>query len=227
MTTLAQLDRAAESEWLEHWTQGPSEGTSAGLPIGSGAPDLSLMDETGRSRQLSDFWADQPALIMFWRHFGCSCGVQRAQRLRDEWAGYLAAGVRPVVVAPGEPLRAAAYREQHDLPCPVLCDPDYEAYRAYGIGQWAVEQVLYDAPSEMWSHPRGVGERFQAARRQLGRAPVDDPWRATGEFVVQAGGVVRLAYLYQYCEDFPDPAVLTAAAQLSQPAWRNPEVTRR
>jgi peroxiredoxin len=226
MTTLAELNRAAEYEWLERWSCGPIEGTSAGLPVGSDAPDLPLRDETGRLRQLSEFWADQPALIMFWRHFGCSCGIQRAQRLRSEWTGYVAAGMRPLIVAPGEPSRAAIYREEYDLPCPVLCDPDYEAYRTYGIGHWAVEQVLYDAPSEMWSHARVVGERFQAARRQLGRAPVDDPWRATGEFVIQSGGAVRLAFLYQYCEDFPEPAVLTTAAQLSQSAWRVPEVTR-
>jgi len=32
-----------------------------------------------------------------------------------------------------------------------------------------------------------------------------------GEFVVDNKGVVRLAYRYQYCEDWPNPLVLVAA----------------
>ncbi len=39
----------------------------------------------------------------------------------------------------GAPERAAAYHHEHGLPCPLLCDPDLMAYRAYGVGQWPVE----------------------------------------------------------------------------------------
>ncbi|WP_394771324.1 hypothetical protein [Lacisediminihabitans sp.] len=83
------------------------------------------------------------------------------------------------------------------------------------MGQWGVEQVLFDAGPEYWTHPRAIGVEFREERRQQGRAPVDDPWRATAEFVVGVNGLVRLAYDYQYCEDFPDPRVLTTAARLS------------
>ena len=217
MTSLARLTRAAEAEWLERWTAGPSEGGGAALPAGSPAPDLVLLDDEGRSRRLSDFWAAGPALVMFWRHFGCNCGVERAARLRAEWPGYVEAGLTPVVVAQGEPLRAAAYRTEHALPCPVLCDPDHRAYRAYGLGHWDVAQVLFDAPEAFWDHPRELGARFQAERRSTGRPPVDDPWRRAAEHVV-VDGVVRLTHAYQHCEDFPEPRVLTAAARLARTA---------
>jgi len=55
---------------------------------------------------------------------------------------------------------------------------------------------------------------FQDARRAQGRPPVDDPWRAAAEFVISPGGLVRLCYFYQYCEDFPPPRELTTAARL-------------
>ena len=207
-----------EADWLQRWTAGPTEHEGSGLPCGARAPDVTLTDETGRRRSLSEFWSTGPALVMFWRHFGCGCGVQRAQRLRQEWAAYRDCGLTPVIIAPGDPPRAHAYRVRYHLGCPVLTDPQYEAYRAYGIGHWPVERVLYDAPPEMWDHPRELGARFQDARRAGGRAPVDDPWRATAEFVVGGDGLVRLAYLYQYCEDFPDPRVLTTAARLSTSA---------
>ena len=214
MTLVAELTAAGEAEWLDTWTRGPTEDEGPGLPSGAKAPDLILADHTGKERLLSEFWADGPALLMFWRHFGCKCGFARAERLRTEVTDYLDAGLTPVIVAQGEPARAAAYRTEQGLACPVLCDPDHEAYRAYGIGQWAVERILSEAPPVFWSHPREVGVSFQNNRRAEGRPLVDDPWRATAEFVISPAGLVRLCYFYQYCEDFPPPRVLTTAARL-------------
>lgn len=214
--TLEALTAEAESEWLELFTTGPTEPEGFGLRGGTVAPDFVLPDHTGVDRSLSEFWADQPVLLMFWRHFGCGCGVDRAKRLLEEYPAYREAGVMPVIVAQGEPARAAAYRDQLGLPCPVLCDPDHEAYRAYGIGHWSVERILYDAPVEFWTHPHDLGASFQDERRAGGRPLVDDPWRATAEFIIGTDGLVRLSHLYQYCEDFPEPLVLTAAAQLAE-----------
>ncbi len=212
---MASLTAEAEAEWLEGWTTGPTEVEGLGLPKGSMAPALVLADHTGVDRLLSDFWADQVVLLMFWRHFGCGCGADRAKRLLDEYAAYEAAGIQPVIITQGEPARAAAYRDQHGLTCPVLCDPEHQAYRAYGIGQWSVERVLFDAPAEFWTHPHDLGADFQDTRRDEGRPLVDDPWRAVAEFVIGSDGVIRLPYLYQHCEDFPEPLVFTAAARLA------------
>ncbi len=213
MVSLAELTTAAEAEWLEGWTSGPVEGEGTGLATGTAAPDLVLADHTGRSRRLSEFWAHGPALVLFWRHFGCGCGAERARRLLEEYAALREADLEPVIIGQGEPARAAAYRDVHGLPCPVLCDPQHEAYRAWGIGQWPVERVLFDAPPEYWDHPCGLGVAFQDDRRSQGNPPVDDPWRAVAEFVVGADGKVLLTYAYQYCEDFPDVRVLTTAAR--------------
>lgn len=215
MTSIELLTAAAEARWLEGWTAGPTEAERSGLPTGAAAPDLVLDDHTGAQRRLSEFWTDQPALVLFWRHFGCGCGVARAERLKAEYRDYRRAGLEPVIVAQGEPGRAAAYRSEHGLPCPVLCDPDHVVYRAYGIGQWPVARVLFDAPAEYWSHPHELGVSFQKARREQGRPPVDDPWRAVAEYVIGSDGLVRLCHAYQHCEDFPDPRVLTTAARLS------------
>jgi len=214
-TEVAGLVEAAEAEWLQRWSSGPTEALGNGLAAGALAPDLALADHTGRTRRLSEFWSDGPALVMFWRHFGCGCGLARAQLLIDALPAYRAAGLTPVIIAQGEPARAAAYRTARDIPCPILCDPDHEAYRAYGVGQWPAERILYDAPAEFWEHPRQLGVDFQAGRRAEGRPLVDDPWRQAMELVVGRNGRVRLTYAYQDCEDFPRTSLLTAAAQLS------------
>ena len=207
-----ELVEAAESRWLDLWETGPSRDISL-LTVGTSAPDLELLDDTGTPRRLSSFWADRPALIMFWRHFGCGCGIDRAARLESEFGDYLAAGINPVVVGQGEPARAAAYREQYNVPCPILTDPDHAAYHAFGLGDFAVEQVLYDAPEDMWGHSSEIGVDFQAARRQSGRPLVDNPWTAPGEFLVDTSGTIRVTYTYQYCENFPDARIFITAAK--------------
>ena len=80
---------------------------------------------------------------------------------------------------------------------------------------WSVEQVLYDAPDEFCDLGQDTGKKFQDDRRDQGRPMVDDPWMQSGEFVVDSSGMIRVAYLYNYCEDFPDPRVFTTAARLA------------
>jgi len=208
------LTAAAEAEWLQKWTIGPTEPLGAVLPAGSEAPNFTARDDEGAHAELQDFWAEGSALVMFWRHFGCGCGIDRAERLVSEYDDYLAAGLTPVIIGQGEPTRAAEYRAKYNIPCPIMCDPDHVAYRAFGIGQWAVEQVLYDTDPEWWTHSLEIGTEFQNKRREQGRSMVDDPWRATAEFVVGSDDAIRLSYAYQYCEDYPDPRVLTTAARL-------------
>jgi peroxiredoxin len=205
---------AAEAAWLDRWSEGPTETDLTLLREGVQAPDVTLPDHTGTLRQLSESWSLGPALLLFWRHFGCSCGATRAARLAAEWSDYRDEGLTPVIIALGDPVRANAYRVAHELSAPVLCDPGGQTFRAYGVGHWAVERVLYDAPPAFLAHSRAVGKAFQDGRRRRGNPPVDDPWRSAAEFVISPTGRVRLAYGYQYCEDFPDPRVITTAARL-------------
>ncbi len=214
MEATERLTEAAEKEWLEAWVAGPGDKRSKLLDPGTSSPDLELLDHTGASRRLSSFWSDGPALLMFWRHFGCGCGLDRSSRLNDEYEDYLAAGINPVIIGQGEPERAAAYREKYGITCPILCDPEFAAYSAYGLAHFGVEQVLYDAPEETWCHSMEIGIDFQEARRAINRPLVDNPWMSPGEFLVDHSGAIRVSYAYQYCEDFPDPRVFLTAAKI-------------
>ena len=211
--TLEEQIARAEAAWLERWTRGPQAIAWDTMPpqVGDTAPDFELPDSDGDVKTLSSFWNDRPALVIFWRHFGCGCGVDRASRLREEMAGYEGAGANVVIVGQGAPVQAAAYAREQQLSCPILTDPDESAYRAYGLVEGNVSQVLFDAPEEMWGHDRATGEAFIESRRKTGRPAVDNPWLLPGEFVIDTSGTIRLAYRYQYCEDWPNPLVLTAA----------------
>lgn len=209
---LEELIQQAEAEWIERFVAGPKRLRWDELPpqVGDPAPDLEIRDSAGTPRRLREFWADGPALLLFWRHFGCGCGIDRAERLGDESDEYAEANATVVIVGEGDPERGAAYAEEYDIACPVLCDPGGSAHETYGLLDFTLAQTLYHLP-ELVDRDRRLVEEVAERKREAGLPQVDNPWRQPGEFVVDEDGVLRLTYRYQYCRDYPDPRVLLTA----------------
>lgn len=217
-----ELVKLAEGRFRDIWEHGPTRTRWETLPpqVGDEAPDATLLDETGTERRLSELWADGPAVVLFWRHFGCSCGIDRVARLKDGYPDLVEAGAATVaLVGQGEPDRAAAYKDHHGLPddVPVLCDPDREVYEAYGLLEGVPEQLLYDAPEDLYDRTCDAVGEWVEGRRGTERALVDNPWQLPGEVVVAGDGTLRLVYRYNYCEDFPDPRLLVHAVRHAAP----------
>lgn len=209
-----QMTVEAEREWMQGWDRGPVRTRWEKMPLqrGDQAPSRELLDSAGQPVQLADFWRDSPALLLFWRHYGCGCGMERAARLQGEIDDYRAAGAQVVLIGQAEPERSARYAEEHGLEgLPLLCDPEYSLYEAYDLLEGTLVQVLYDAPDEFLRGEREAAVELAESRREKGRPLVDNGWLLPGEFVIGRQGTVRFAYRYQYCDNFPDPRVLTAA----------------
>jgi peroxiredoxin len=222
MTSLTDKQiKAAESEWLDLWKQGPTRlrWTEVPLQVGDLAPDFELKDTSGKLVHLRDFWSKGPALILFWRHYGCSCGVDRAKLLQNEYADYIKLGASVVVIGQGDPERSKDYSEKHDIPCPVLCDPTYRVYEAYDLLEGKPSQIIYDAPDEYLRIDYETGAQLQQSRQGTDGALVDSPWQLPGEFVVDQSGIIRLAHRYQHCEDWPNPSILIPS--IKESIWQN------
>ncbi len=215
---LDELVAEAERTWRERWDAGPQRTSWTDLPpqVGDPAPEATLPDHAGEPVSLQDLWSERPLLLIFWRHFGCGCGVDRADRLRDEHRDLQAAGANVVIVGQGQPPRADAYRKRYALPCPILCDPEMEVYDAYGTLDALAAEVLFDAPLNLQERGAEATDEFVEARREMGRPLVDDPWRLPSEFVIDTSGTIRLAWRYNHCEDFPDPRVHLQAIREAQ-----------
>ena len=108
--------KAAEQEWIEGWKLGPQRLRWSKIPlqVGDKAPDSELPDSDGQVVKLSSYWQDRPALILFWRHYGCGCGIGRAGMLNNEYDAYVEAGANVCVIGQGEPEGPAAYAEQFE-----------------------------------------------------------------------------------------------------------------
>jgi peroxiredoxin len=213
MSIAGQQQAAAEAEWLSSWLAGPTRLRYEALPPqpSDPAPAIELADTTGRVRNISEFWRGRPALILFLRHFGCSCLAERWDKLKDEVSAFTDAGAQVVAVCQGEPERSAAVASRRGYPFLLLCDPDRQAYRLYGLLEGSPAQILHDFA---WKpNDRETGEKMISSRRGTERALVDSPWQLPGEFVVAPDGRIVLAHRYQYCEDFPPKTVLLGAIQ--------------
>ncbi len=219
MADIAQLEAAAEQRWLDGWLAGPTRTRYDQLPVQAGdqAPDLELADTSGTVRHLSEFWRQGTALVIFMRHFGCSCLMERWEGLKAELADYADAGAGVVAVCQAEPERAHAVATRRGYSFPVLCDPELRAYRAFGLLEGQPAQVLHDFPWQPGDE-KTARTLFLEPRRGTERAVVDSPWQLPGEFVIGHDGRIVLAHRYQYCEDFPPKTVLLGAiAAASRP----------
>ncbi|OLS20064.1 MAG: putative peroxiredoxin bcp [Candidatus Heimdallarchaeota archaeon LC_3] len=213
MVNIDQFIKKAEDEFLERWKRGPTRLTWTSLPpqVGEKAPNLKLQDFEGNWVELNDFWEEKPTVILFWRHFGCGCGLDRAKRLQEEYKEYITNGANVVIIGQGEPERSKIYAEKYQIPCTILCDPEYKAYETFGLLEGDPFLFLFDAPDNLINREEEATNEIIKSRRETGQPLVDNPWQLQGEFVISTTGVIYLAYHYQYCEDYPNPLVILSA----------------
>ena len=90
--------RSAEEEWFNLWKNGSTHLRLNKIPLQVGvlAPDIEWKDSTVTPVNLRDFWEDSPVLFLFRRHYGCSCGIDRAKCLQNEYSDYINLGVNVV-----------------------------------------------------------------------------------------------------------------------------------
>jgi peroxiredoxin len=208
---LAAQWQAAEETWMHGFLEGPTRTRWRSLPpqIGDLAPDAELPDSTGAKRRLSEWWEAGPVHIVFMRHYGCGCLANRWEELKDAVERISEAGATTVAIGQAEPERSREVAERRGYGFPVLCDPNLDAYAAYGLLDGAVPSILHDTPWEPGD--TAMAERMTASRRGTDRALVDHAWQLPGEFVIAQGGRIAFTYRSQTCEDFPATTVLLGA----------------
>lgn len=100
------------------------------LTVGDSAPSFTAMDDTGTKHILKDY-SDKWLLLYFYpKDFTSGCTTE-ACAFRDHYAELKK--VAHIVGVSGDSSEShAKFREKHDLPFPLLADPDREIIKAYG-----------------------------------------------------------------------------------------------
>ena len=182
-----------------------------------GLAEIVLADEHGQPTRLGDLWREQPAVLVFLRHYGCVFCRDHAVKFHRARREFEAAGARLVAIGQGTPAQAARFRQDQGVELLLLSDPERRSYAAAG--------------AKVATLPELIGPRIIAralARTIASRIPqgsivvhqgriVDHPAQLGGVVVVATDGSVRYAHMSSDASDNPPVGEVIAAVRAIRP----------
>ena len=121
--------------------------------------------------------------------------------MRDAIGEIRARGAELVIVGNGSAQFAKAFRDDFELDCPLLLDPELRAYRAAGLRRGRVEML---SPSLPLHSLRALRAGFRAAGVQ------GDVWQLGGAFVIRPGGDITYRHVSRAAGDHAPVAAILA-----------------
>lgn len=106
---------------------------------GQPAPDFSLNDETGKTHKLSNYRGQTVVLYFYPKDDTPGC-TQQACDFRDSYQRYQSQGAVVLGVSPDSEASHQKFKTKHDLPFPLLADPQHAVCELYGVWQ---EKSMY------------------------------------------------------------------------------------
>ncbi len=103
------------------------------LKSGARAPEFVLQDENGDETSLTDLLADGPLILYFYpADFTPGC-TKEACSIRDIHNDIQSVGLTVAGVSPQDAESHTKFRDKHELPFKLLCDPDKVAIKMYDV----------------------------------------------------------------------------------------------
>jgi thioredoxin-dependent peroxiredoxin len=113
-------------------TQQRPDGENGLLPAGSAAPDLFAADQNGAIQRLSD-QRGRAVIVYFYPKDGTPGCTAEACAFRDAWDRFKQANVTIFGVSVDDRQSHETFSKQHNLPFPILADPDQLWVQAFGV----------------------------------------------------------------------------------------------
>ena len=113
--------------------------SSAALVVGDKAPTISLPDDSGTTRNLTDY-ADKPVVLYFYPKDATPGCTTEAQDFRDLYAEFTKAGAEIFGISKDSVASHDKFKCKQNLPFPLLSDESGDVCERYGV--W-VEKNMY------------------------------------------------------------------------------------
>jgi peroxiredoxin len=123
--------------------------------------------------------------------------------MRREYNRYTTAGLQVIAIGMGSPNRTAQFRQELELPFPMLSDPRRIAYRAYGLLNMSLRREASIASVAHLARNivrHGAAHESEQNSVQLG-----------GVFVVEPDGIVRYTFRSARAFEYPTAEELIRA----------------
>ena len=100
--------------------------------VGRPAPDFELVSGDGKKIRLSDFRGKKVVLYFYPRDMTPGC-TEQACAFRDAWEEFKRLNAVVLGVSADSAESHAKFAAKHDLPFPLLSDPDHKVCEMYGV----------------------------------------------------------------------------------------------
>ena len=164
--------------------------------------------QTDTGRTVLDLSYDQPVMLIFLRHFGCTFCREALSDIAELRPQIEADGTRVVFVHMADNELAGRYFKKYKLhgACHVS-DPDCEFYQFFGLTKGTSHQ-LFGLHSWVRGFEAGVMNGHGVGYRPLG-----DGFQMPGVFVL-LNGEIRESFVHKLASDRPDYASLSRCCKV-------------
>jgi len=160
---------------------------------------------------LTQITAQQPVLLVFLRHFGCSFCREAIADIAKRRKRLEAQGVRIVFVhmAPDKEVAEKFFRKYRLFPIDHISDPEKRFYQAFGLGRGTPAQ-LFGLMNWIRGFQAGVveGHGFDYHSEEIG-----DGFQMPGVFVLQ-NGTIKHSFIHRHAWDRPDYEEIVSCCDL-------------
>ncbi len=152
---------------------------------------------TSSGETVQQISVNQPVLLVFLRHFGCTFCREALDDISTRKAEIENSGVKIVFVHMADNKMAEEYFERYNIKNPVhISDPDCILYKQFGLVKGSLQQLL---GFNVWL--RGI-EAGIKNKHGLGKF-IGDAFQMPGVFVIR-NGTIRERYIHKQSSDRPD-----------------------
>jgi peroxiredoxin Q/BCP len=103
-----------------------------GNRVGDDAPDFTLLNQDGEPVHLRDELGDKPIALVFYPRASSMVCTKQMCSLRNGWAE-LGKKAKVFGISYDDPAALKKFKEEDNLPFPLLSDPDKQVAKEYGV----------------------------------------------------------------------------------------------
>jgi peroxiredoxin Q/BCP len=103
------------------------------LAIGAAAPEISAVDQDGKTVNFKDVYAKGPTLVYFYPKADTPGCTKEGCSLRDSWGDLQKKGIQVLGVSEDKPDAQKKFRDKFTFPFPLIADSDGKVAAAFGV----------------------------------------------------------------------------------------------
>ena len=103
------------------------------LAVGAAAPEISAVDQDGKTVSFKDVYAKGPTLVYFYPKADTPGCTKQGCSIRDGWGDLQAKGIQVLGVSEDQPDAQKKFQEKYKLPHTLIADSDGKVAKAFAV----------------------------------------------------------------------------------------------